>query len=81
MAKVKKIASRFRFKNPRLKNDQREFSRGKKGLVMCEDCGASYYGKSWHHSLLKLKSVKKDMPVSFLLCPACKMIKNHQFEG
>lgn len=81
MAKIKGSAKRFRFKQPRLKNDEQEFRRGKKGILMCSDCGAAYYEKSWHHSLLKIKSVKKDTPVDFSLCPACKMVKNHQFEG
>lgn len=58
-----------------------EFGGGKKGLVLCSDCQAVYYKKSWHHSLLNLKSTKEDMPVNFTLCPACQMIKNKQFEG
>lgn len=78
---MKKAAKRFRFKQPRFKNDEREFRRGKKGIIMCPDCGAAYYGKSWHHSLLKVKSVKEDTPVDFSICPACAMTKNHQFEG
>ncbi len=81
MAKSKRIAKRFKFKQPRFKNDEQEFRRGKKGIVMCPDCGAAYYEKSWHHSLLKIKSVKKDTPVDFALCPACKMIKFNMFEG
>lgn len=58
-----------------------EFGGGKKGLVLCSDCRAVYYKKSWHHSALNLKSVKESAPVNFVLCPACQMIKNHQFEG
>lgn len=58
-----------------------EFGGGKKGLVFCSQCRAAYYKKSWHQSLLNLKSVKEDAPVKFVLCPACKMIKDGQFEG
>ena len=28
-----------------------------------------------------ISSGKKDVPVKFALCPACEMIKNHQYEG
>lgn len=58
-----------------------EFGGGKKGIMVCGECDAVYYKKSWHHSLLNLKSVKEDAPVNFVLCPACKMIKSGQFEG
>lgn len=58
-----------------------EFGAGKRGIAVCGECNAAYYKKSWHQSLLNLKSVKEDAPVNFVLCPACQMIKNHQFEG
>lgn len=68
-------------KLPKSGHAAEEFGGGKKGLVFCPDCLAAYYKKSWHHSLLDLKSLKESAPVNFVLCPACKMIKNHQFEG
>ena len=57
-----------------------EFGRGKEGLVICPDCKAVYYKKSWHHDIAHLEG-KEDMPVNFLLCPADQMIKNKQHEG
>ncbi len=68
-------------KLPKSGHEIQEFGGGKKGILVCEDCDAAYYKKFWHHSLLNLKSAKEDVPVNFTLCPACKMIKNRQFEG
>lgn len=58
-----------------------EFPKGKLGLVLCSDCNAAYYKKSWHKNLRYFKNLREDLPVKFILCPACKMIKNKQFEG
>ncbi len=67
-----------------------EFGGGKKGLLICNACKAVYYKKHWHQSLEKLnlpesanlaKVKKGGAPVKFVLCPACQMIKNHQYEG
>src|SRR3989338_267353 len=68
-------------KLPKSSRKIREFGGGKNGIMVCEECDAAYYKKFWHHSLLNLKSAKEDMPVHFTLCPACQMIKNHQYEG
>ncbi len=51
------------------------------GLVICEKCDAVYYKKSWHHNLRNYKDLKENLSVKFSFCPACKMIKNRQFEG
>lgn len=72
---------RLGFKHPRFKNDLQEFPRGAKGLIFCSDCGAVYRKKSWRHSLLNVKPPKISSQVGFKLCPACKMIRNNQFEG
>ncbi|MEK7481900.1 MAG: hypothetical protein AAB607_00910, partial [Patescibacteria group bacterium] len=63
------------------RREEREIPKGKAGVVFCKDCGAVYYKKSWHHNLRDYKNFSKDLPVSFVLCPACEMIKNNQFEG
>lgn len=67
------------------RSEKREFPRGEHGLVFCDSnkggCGAVYFKKSWHHSVKNLKKIREDAPVLFKLCPACTMIKNHQFEG
>lgn len=60
-----------------------------KGVVLCKNCGAAYHKKSWRHGIENfnkaetesISSGKKDVPVKFELCPACKMIKDHQYEG
>lgn len=73
-------------KVPRLDQESEEFS-AKKGLIICSDCGAVYWKKRWHHSLEKLnfgdseKISQKDTPTKFAICPACKLIKNRQYEG
>ncbi len=68
-------------KHPRRKNDEQEF-KVHKGIVVCNDCGAAYFKKRWRHGLEQIKTgANKDQPVSFATCPACQMIKNHQYEG
>lgn len=60
-----------------------------KGVVLCKDCGAAYHKKSWRHGMeefnkaetASISSGKKEVPVKFEICPACKMIKDHQYEG
>jgi hypothetical protein len=60
--------------------EREEFGSGKKGVVICPNCKAAYYKKSWHHDIAHLEG-KEDMPVTFMLCPADQMIKNKQYEG
>lgn len=64
---------------PRLENH--EFPKGKLGLVFCKNCNAVYYKKSWHKNLRNYKNLRENLPIKFSRCPACKMIKNRQFEG
>lgn len=60
-----------------------------KGVVLCKTCGAAYHKKSWRHGIEdfnkgeteSISSGKKDVPVKFEICPACKMIKERQYEG
>lgn len=59
------------------------------GVVLCKNCGAAYHKKSWRHGMEEfnkgetesISSGKNDVPVKFADCPACQMIKNHQYEG
>ncbi len=72
--------------SPKSAHAEAEFGGGKKGLLMCQNCGAVYYKKHWHHGLESLNkkeetAFSKDTPVKFVSCPACMMIKNNQFEG
>lgn len=57
-----------------------EFGKGRKGLIICPDCKAVYYKKSWHHDIAHFAG-KEDVSVKFMLCPADQMIKNKQYEG
>ena len=61
--------------------EEHEIPKGKLGLIFCKDCNAVYYKKSWHHNLRNYKNLRENLPIKFFLCPACKMIKNRQFEG
>jgi len=66
----------------------RQELKAKKGLKVCKSCQAVFYKKSWHHpgpeqSMVQDKSHLKPKTYNLKpsLCPACQMIKNHQFEG
>lgn len=85
------MAEKFKKSNPRTpklsKHEEAEFGPGKKGLIICNDCGAVYFKKHWHHNLERLNNpeasslAKNSAAVSFARCPACAMIKNKQYEG
>jgi len=67
---------------PKSKKAQQEFKEGKKGVLICKQCGIFYYQKGWHSQLDYFKHIEKsDHPVSFVLCPSCDMIKKGQYEG
>ncbi|TSC96128.1 MAG: hypothetical protein Athens071426_663 [Parcubacteria group bacterium Athens0714_26] len=68
---------------PKSRHEVEEFGMGKKGLIICENCNNFYYQKSWHHNAdnFVAMSENKDLQVHFAWCPACQMIKNHQYEG
>lgn len=59
------------------------FGGAKKGVVICETCNIFYYKKSWHHDgdTFIAARANKDIPVSFAVCPACKLIKSKQCLG
>lgn len=74
---------------PVSRTGKNEFPFGEKGAVSCPDCRSVYRKKSWHHnkenqksqisSSVKFKELGKNQ--KFVLCPACQMIKNKEFEG
>ncbi len=61
---------------PKERTEAEEFGPGKKPVIVCPDCLAVYYKKSWHHPKKRITK-----PVKYVVCPACQMIKNHLFEG
>lgn len=81
MKNGKAVRKNMTSKTPANRSEKQEFRKGGKGVVFCGECGATYFMKSWRHSLEKYRSLPKDAPVKFSLCPACEMVKNRQFEG
>lgn len=77
---AKKFSSQRKNRPTKPKRELEEFGSGKKGLILCPECKAAYYQKSWHHNILNLDA-KENMLVNFKLCPADQMIKNGQYEG
>lgn len=71
----------MRVKLPPPKAEEEEFGKGKKGIIICPQCDARYFKKSWHHTFRGFKSFEKDVPIKFKLCPADEMIKRRQYEG
>ncbi|MEK7555588.1 MAG: NMD3-related protein [Patescibacteria group bacterium] len=77
----KNISKIEKFESFEPRTEKHEMPKGKLGLVLCKECNAAYYKKSWHHNLRHFKELREDLRVSFVVCPACNMIKNKQFEG
>ncbi len=71
----------------RSKKEEQELGSGKKDFVMCSDCNAVYYNKSWHHGMEG--KIEDQLPeefaekndVVFETCPACQMKKDGTYEG
>jgi NMD protein affecting ribosome stability and mRNA decay len=65
------------------RHEMQEFGPGKKGVAVCNKCGAYYFKKSWHHDAAAFlgKRENRGLETAKILCPACQMIKNNQFEG
>jgi len=68
------------------RTEHEEFGPGKKEFIICPDCGAVYYDKSWKSSIegdLKYhqKNLEEKMVRVDELCPACKMKRDKVFEG
>jgi len=81
---AEQFRKQYNIKLPKSQHEVEEFGKGEETLVLCESCGIAYYKKSWHHKPEGFKTLEKKIekrPVKFILCPACQMIKNKQFEG
>ena len=73
-------------RQPSSKKEEQEFGAGKKGFVICPDCNAAYYDKSWHHGLEgavkdQLPEEFSDHDATFETCPTCQMKKDGVYEG
>lgn len=81
---MKNFKSNYRGTRPvKSKQTAQEFGKAKKGVLICKSCNIFYYQKSWHHDAdsFAAKRENKDFPLNFTICPACKMIADHQYEG
>lgn len=61
-------------------------AKGKEGYIMCDDCGAVYFKKHWHENIealnkAEMTSFLKNTHIKSEICPACKLIKDHKYEG
>lgn len=71
----------YKIKLPVGAGENDKISKTKAGLVFCKKCDCVFYKKSWHRNLRNYKNLKENLPVNHSLCPACRMLKNKQFEG
>ena len=75
------IKGKFAPRRPASKKEEAEFGKGEKDILVCKKCGAFYWYKSWHHSLLDYPELEEEKRIKFVLCPACKMILEKKYEG
>ncbi|MBU4338192.1 hypothetical protein KKD57_01395 [Patescibacteria group bacterium] len=68
-------------RGPKSNKEEAEFGPGKVNVLMCKDCNAVYFRKSWHHRLKEGKEISEDKPARIVICPACQMVKDKMFEG
>lgn len=81
MSTKRRAYTTIKMPNPR--TEEAEFGKGKKGMFICRRCGSCYYLKAWHHSFDKINTDRNTALGDFksVLCPACTMIHNKQYEG
>ena len=75
------ISGKYRKKIEKSRREEQEYGPGKKDFVVCSDCNAVYYQKSWHHGFANYRHLDESKQVSFAICPACQMIRDKKFEG
>ncbi len=68
-------------RGPKSVKEESEAGPGRREFVFCSGCGIVYYHKFWHHALEDCKHLSGDERIKFVLCPACRMIKDRKFEG
>jgi len=71
----------FSWHFPKSKKEESELGKGKKDILVCKECQAFYWYKSWHHHLADYPELKESKNIKFALCPACQMIKDNRYEG
>jgi len=75
------ISGKYRKNIEQSKKEEQEYGRGGENIIMCEDCDAVYYYKSWHHDLDDFKHLDEDKATDFAVCPACQMERDNKYEG
>lgn len=75
------ISKVYRKKIEKSRKEEQEYGAGKKDFAVCQTCNAVYYSKSWHQGFLEYKHLNEDKSIRFVICPACRMIKDGKFEG
>lgn len=78
---IRQIKGKYQPQLPRSRKEEQEFGPGKIDLLICQECEAVYYAKSWHHQLEDYQRLSEDKRIKFTLCPACQMIKDKKYEG
>lgn len=53
----------------------------KANILLCKECNAAYWFKSWHHSLDDFPKLGEDKNLKMVVCPACKMKAEGKYEG
>lgn len=66
--------------------ENEEYWREQKGVLLCPECGNVHFKKRWYASRSDLLSRNKTKSKFFVIaknqtCPACEMVKNHEYEG
>jgi len=72
---------RFVSRRIQTKKEWQALGKGARDYIICVDCGAVYWKKAWHQGFGGLGTHGEEKKVSFKLCPACRMIRDRQFEG
>lgn len=71
----------FSWHFPKSKKEEQECAKGRKDILVCRECNAFYWYKSWHHHLNDYPELKENKNINFGLCPACRMIEQGKYEG
>ncbi|MBI2042167.1 MAG: hypothetical protein HYT21_00210 [Candidatus Nealsonbacteria bacterium] len=68
-------------RGPKSKKNEQEYGPGKTDILVCEQCRAFYWHKSWHRNLEDYPALNQEKGLKFTTCPACQMIKDKRYEG
>jgi len=78
---MKKMFEKSSWRFPKSKKEEAEFGNKKKSILVCKECDAFYWQRSWRHGLDGYENFSKGKKVKSVICPACQMIKDGKYEG